>query len=74
MRPDQVVPRPVLRVVGVALPGPRADQDAVHLVHGVLPVILRLHLGPDDGLDQPVHLDGVVAPVDLGQREPGDVP
>ena len=34
-----------------------------------------LHLGADGRLDQPVHLDRVAAvPVDLGQREPGDVP
>src|ERR1700722_641730 len=69
MRPDEIVPRPVLRIVGTALPWPSAYQDAMHLVHGLLVLLFSTHLGPDHGLDQPVHLDRVGAPVDLDQRE-----
>ena len=74
VRPDQVVPRPVLRIVDVILSGPRADQDPVHSVHRVLAVLPRFHLRANGRLDEPMHLDRVAAPVDLGQRVARDVP
>ena len=73
VRPDDVVGGPVGRVVGLALAGPGADQDLVHLVPR-LDLLLVGHLGADHRLDEPVDLQRVAALIHLDQGEPADIP
>jgi hypothetical protein len=67
MWPDQLVGRPVGRIIDLALPRPGRDQDLMDLMPGL--ALPRLsHLGADDGLDEPVNLQRVVCLVDFRQR------